>query len=424
MDVYSQENFKEQNQLHSWRRFPIYQDIGYDDLAEFEACLEALRQKQVLIKNDESFYRLKSNLVSAARGDGFILQAGDCAERFEDANREHVFRRLGLLLALKSVLASSLKKPVTVIGRMAGQYGKPRSSLMEVRGTVAFGAYRGEMVNGFSFSKDSRRHDPKRLLIAYEKSKETLDYVAEACSSLSSAKEVKNCAEKFLEESVSLIPEAQKIRQEEGFEFESDLFVSHELLHLDYESTMFRNEGFDYSAHFLWLGERTRNLNGAHVEFISKIQNPIGIKLSSSFSEEEILNLFRKINPQNELGKVVFILRFGNQDIASNLPRLIKLTLKNALAVVWMSDPMHGNHELSQDNIKTRQFSKILEEVLAAREILEQYDQHLAGIHLEVTPDSVTECLGSGIHDLSLNYETYCDPRFNAFQAIELCKKI
>lgn len=375
--------------VYSWKQFPIEQQPSYDDPLLLSKVIQKLELKKCLVSLKD-IYDLKSQLAMASVGHAFVLQAGDCAERFEECTSEIVSKKVQIILDMKKHLEEKLHKSVIPIGRMAGQYAKPRSQLTETIGEVTLSSFRGDIVHDFNFTIHSRRPNPFNMLKAYKKSALTLKYI-DSCSS------------------------------------SQPFFISHESLLLDYESALTRFENdcyFNASAHMVWLGERTRDLNGAHVEYLRGIINPIGLKISHKITPAELVDLIKKLNPNNEAGKIILIPRLGVKNIKEFLPLFIQEVKKSALSVTWLCDPMHGNGEIAPSGLKTRSIQNIQKELEETIQIHQKMDSILAGVHLEISAENVTECYGSDDHvtlsDLHLNYKTACDPRLNAKQSFDL----
>ncbi|NBW83258.1 3-deoxy-7-phosphoheptulonate synthase, partial [bacterium] len=389
--------------------------------------------------------KLKSLIGAAGQGHRFLLQAGECAERFIDCQSEVISEKLKILMQMSLMAAYGLRRPVVSIGRLAGQFGKPRSDDLETREGLTLPSYRGDIINGFEFSPAARRPDPHRMLDAYQCACATLNWMrALGESGWSDISSLKRWSLHKESTSASQIFEDIKERLEDALaiidvwsrdrvgSFQTDrhpVFTSHEALLLPYEAalTRFVDESaawFNQGAHFLWLGERTRDLSGAHVEYLSGIANPVGIKVGPSTSPAELVALVRRLNPTNEWGRITLISRLGAAKVGDFLPALIDAIRKENLKVTWSCDPMHGNIVRMSDGLKTRYFDNIMSEVLVSQHIHHENGSWLGGLHLEITAEDVTECVGGDVgvqeNHLNLNYQSYCDPRLNYGQSLEL----
>ncbi|MCT4574992.1 MAG: 3-deoxy-7-phosphoheptulonate synthase [Alphaproteobacteria bacterium] len=428
----------------SWQEKERIQMPTYPNTEELKDVKAKLRKRPPLIFAG-GVRNLKKELAEAGRGERFVIQGGDCAESFDSFDTQSIKATFAHLLQMTAILMFKADKRVCKIGRMAGQFAKPRSSDVETRDGVSLPSYRGDIINGYDFNEESRIPDPKRMLEAYNQSASTLNFIrslaVEGYADL-------HLASKWLLESVKNSPAKAKYQElasdietildslsnghvmVDGSKVsvkEADFYVSHEALLLDYEEPMVRidsltGEKVDTSGHFLWIGNRTRQPNGAHVEFLKGIINPIGIKCGSSLTPDELKSLIKTINPDNEEGKITLIARFGKDKIREDLPPLINAVKEEGLNVTWISDPMHGNGKSLEDGTKTRFFSDILEELEAFFEVCQENGAIPAGMHLEMTGKEVTECIGGScdLKDLSANYETKVDPRLNNEQALEM----
>src|SRR5579859_773444 len=387
---------------------------------------------------------LKQQLAGAVRGERFLLQGGDCSENFEDCESGAIASKLKILLQMNLVLVQGGHKRVIRIGRFAGQYAKPRSANAETRGGVSLPSYRGDMINRTGFTAADREPDPELLLRAYERSGLTINFiralieggfadlhhpeywklafVANSPHAADYMRMVQSIGEslRFMETLTgSVLADINRV----------DFFTSHEGLHLFYEQAQTRQVPrrtgwYNLSTHFPWIGERTRSLEGAHVEYFRGTANPVGVKLGPGVTPEELLTLSELLNPKNEPGRLTFIFRFGATEIGRCLPPLAKALRGEGKQILWCSDPMHGNTETTSRGIKTRRFERILDELEQAYRILKHCGAHLGGVHFELTGDNVTECIGgaSGVTeaDLSRDYRTQVDPRLNYEQAVEM----
>ncbi|MBC6981732.1 class II 3-deoxy-7-phosphoheptulonate synthase [Caulobacter sp. 17J80-11] len=430
----------------SWRNRPATQiPTDYPDPAALARAEDRLRAMPPLVFAGEA-RRLKSRLADVAEGRAFLLQGGDCAESFKEFHADNVRDTFRLILQMAVVLTFAGGKPVVKVGRIAGQFAKPRSSQVETQGDVTLPAYRGDIVNGMGFTAEERVPDPERLLRAYSQSAATLNllralagggfadlynvhrwtlgFIADSPQSA----RYRELADKISETlafmaAIGVTPETHPdIRQVE-------LFTSHEALLLNYEEALTRvdtttGDWYDTSAHMVWIGERTRQPDGAHLEFVRGIKNPIGMKCGPTMEPVELLRLIDQINPNNEPGRLTLIGRFGADKIADRLPRLMAATKREGRSVVWSTDPMHGNTLKAANGYKTRPFDRVLSEVKTFVEVAGGEGVHPGGVHLEMTGQDVTECLGGAQalteDDLSSRYHTHCDPRLNADQALEL----
>lgn len=386
---------------------------------------------------------LKLRIAEAALGNAFWLQGGDCAETFAGATADSIRNRIKTILQMAAVLQYFSSLPVIKVGRMAGQFAKPRSNDHETRNGVTLPAYRGDAVNDLEFNEKSRTPDPKRLVRVYNTSSATLNLVrAFTQGGFADLRQVHTWNRGFAadarfsaryEEMANEIGRAIKFMESAGVDPESfksvDFYSSHEALILEYEKALTRidsrtNNPYDVSAHFVWIGERTRQLDGAHMDFAEKIHNPIGVKLGPKTTPEEALAIINRLNPKNEAGRLTFITRMGASLIREKLPPIIEAVKKSGAVVLWVCDPMHGNTYEAPSGYKTRKFDDVLDEVRGFFEVHKKLGTHPGGIHIELTGDDVTECVGGGEQisheDLASRYETACDPRLNHTQSLEL----
>jgi len=430
----------------SWRSKPAkHVPSDYPDMAELSRVETELRRMPPLVFAGEA-RRLKSKLADVAAGKAFLLQGGDCAESFKEFHADNIRDLFRLILQMAVVLTFAGGKPVVKVGRMAGQFGKPRSSPVETIDGVELPSYRGDNINGMEFTPEARIPDPQRLMQAYAQSSSTLNLIrAFAGGGYADLHNIhrwtlgfvadspqgaryREFADKISEtlqfmEAIGVTPESQPTLRQVEF------FTSHEGLLLGYEEAMTRvdstsGEWYDTSAHLLWIGERTRQLDGAHVEYFRGIRNPIGIKCGPTMEGDDILRLLDVLNPTDEAGRITLYGRFGSDKIAGRLPALLNATKASGRNVVWAIDPMHGNTLTANNGYKTRPFDRILSEVKSFIEICKAEGVHPGGVHLEMTGQNVTECLGGaravGEGDLADRYHTHCDPRLNGEQALEL----
>ncbi|KAB8187417.1 3-deoxy-7-phosphoheptulonate synthase class II [Microbispora catharanthi] len=432
--------------LDTWRDLPAAQQPDWPDRGELDKVVAELASLPPLVFAGECD-QLKDRMAAVARGEAFVLQGGDCAETFAGATAENVRNKLKTLLQMAIVLTYAGRVPVVKIGRLAGQFAKPRSKPMETRDGVELPAYRGDMVNGFDFTAEARRPDPNRLLRAYHSSAVTLNLArAFTKGGYADLRQVHAWNQDFVAESPAgrrYEQLAREIDQALSFmracgadpeEFHTvEFYSSHEALILDYDRALTRIDSrtglpYDVSAHMVWIGERTRQLDGAHVEFFSRIRNPIGVKLGPTTTPEEAIALIDKLNPDNEPGRLTFIARMGAGKVRDALPTLVEKVNASGATVAWVCDPMHGNTFEAPSGHKTRRLDDVLDEVAGFFEVHHALGTHPGGIHIEFTGDDVTECVGGGHaiveEDLALRYETACDPRLNRGQSLDLAFRV
>jgi 3-deoxy-7-phosphoheptulonate synthase len=391
--------------------------------------------------------QLKERLAAVARGEAFLLQGGDCAETFDGTTAEAIRGKFRTLLQMAVVLTYAASVPVVKVGRMAGQFGKPRSALAEVRDGVELPVYRGDAVNGLAFTAGSRTPDPRRLLDAYHCSSATLNL----CRSLAGGgyadlRQVHAWNQDFVAASPAGLRYerlAEEIDRAIAFmnacgadpgEFRAvEFYSSHEALLLDYERALIRTDArsgqaYGSSGHLLWIGERTRDLDGAHVEFAQRLRNPVAVKVGPTVSPSDVLALVKALDPDGEPGRLTLITRMGAGRIRQALPPLVSAVADSGASVVWVCDPMHGNTVSAASGHKTRYFDDVLDEVTGFFEVHRAVGTHPGGIHIEFTGDDVTECIGGGHHiaeaDLGQRYETACDPRLNRGQSLDLAFRV
>lgn len=430
----------------SWRAKPAkHLPTDYPDAAALAGVEQTLRGMPPLVFAGEA-RRLKTLLGEVADGRAFLLQGGDCAESFKEFHADNIRDTFRLILQMAVVLTFAGGKPVVKVGRMAGQFAKPRSSPVETVGGVELPSYRGDIINGMDFDAASRVPDPQRLLQAYSQSASTLNLLrAFAGGGYADLYNIHRWTLGFVNDSPQgaryaelseKISEALTFMAAIGVTPESqpdlhrvEFFTAHEALLLGFEEAMTRvdstsGEWYDTSAHLLWIGERTRQLDGAHVEYFRGIKNPIGVKVGPTLEPDELLRLIDVLNPKNEAGRLTLYGRFGSDKIEARLPRLMEATKRSGRSVVWAIDPMHGNTLTANNGYKTRPFDRILSEVKSFVEIAKAQGVHPGGVHLEMTGQNVTECLGGARAlsegDLADRYHTHCDPRLNGEQALEL----
>ena len=430
----------------SWRSKPaLHIPADYPDAAAVDDVHERLRAMPPLVFAGEA-RRLKTLLGEVSAGKAFLLQGGDCAESFKEFRADNIRDTFRLILQMAVVLTFAGGKPVVKVGRIAGQFAKPRSEPIETIDGVTLPSYRGDNINGQAFELAERTPDPERLMRAYGQSASTLNLLrAFASGGYADLHNIHRWTLGFVADSpqgARYVELADKISESLAFmsaigvtpESHPDLsrvefFTSHEALLLGFEEALTRvdstsGDWYDTSAHMLWIGERTRQLDGAHIEFAKGIKNPLGVKCGPSMEPDDLLRLIDALNPKNEPGRLTLIGRFGADKIASRLPRLMAATAQAGRAVVWSTDPMHGNTLKAANGYKTRPFDRILSEVKTFVEVARAEGVHPGGVHLEMTGQNVTECLGGARAlnetDLADRYHTHCDPRLNADQALEL----
>ncbi|HKS01096.1 MAG TPA: 3-deoxy-7-phosphoheptulonate synthase class II [Arthrobacter sp.] len=427
--------------LDNWRDLPISQQPSWQDSGVFNASVKELSALPPLVFAGEVDI-LRERLAAAAQGKAFLLQGGDCAETFEGATADKISARVKTILQMAVVLTYGAAMPVIKMGRMAGQFAKPRSSNDETRDGVTLPAYRGDIVNGYDFTPESRAHDASRMLRAYHTSASTLNLIrAFTQGGFADLRLVHTWNKGFTEnpaharyESLARdIDRAIKFMASCGADFEAlkrvEFFASHEALLLDYERALTRIDsrtGLPYgtSGHFLWIGERTRELDHAHVDFLSRVRNPIGVKLGPSTSGDDALRLIDKLDPEREPGRLTFITRMGAGNIREKLPSLVEKVTASGAQVLWVTDPMHGNTVTSPNGYKTRNFDDVIDEVRGFFEVHHALGTVPGGLHVEMTGDDVAECLGGADpidQEAFLDrYESVCDPRLNHMQSLEM----
>lgn len=431
--------------INSWRSLPIKQQPIYDDKEELQKVENKLSNFPALVSFDE-IDELKSDLARVVKGEAFLLQGGDCAESFAEFNHGNIKGYFRTILQMTIALMYGLKKPVIKVGRIAGQYAKPRSDDFETINGKSLPSYRGDIVNGIEFNEAARKCDPQRLIKAYFHSAATLNYIRSlALGGYASLKNVNGWNEEFasslkhkgnIEEIISNINQALAfiescgINSKEFLQLNSAKFyTSHEALLLNYEQQFTRtligsNKHYDLSAHLLWIGDRTRDLGDAHVEFMRGIENPIAFKVGPSISEDGLVKLLDILNPKNTAGRITLISRMGAGKVEGLLPKLVQRVKAEGRNVIWSCDPMHGNTVKSSNGYKTRKFDDILSEIKSFLRIHKSLGTYAGGIHFEMTGQDVTECLGGNQAiseiDLQSRYNTHCDPRLNSSQSLEL----
>lgn len=431
--------------IDSWRKLPIKQQPEYIDTKHLNIIESELAKFPPLVSVDE-IEKLKNELALVAKGEAFLLQGGDCAESFVEFSHGNLKNYFRTIMQMTIALMYGMKKPVVKVGRIAGQYAKPRSQGEETIDNITLPAYRGDIVNAIDFDNESRRANPQRLIDAYFYSSASLNFLRSlALGGYGNLDKVNKWNEEFshnltskknTEEVTAKINDILAFMKSCGIDYKSmpqfttaSFYTSHEALLLNYEQafTRFSKEHkkfYDMSAHLLWIGDRTRNIGEAHVEFMRGIANPIAFKVGPSISADELLKLLDILNPENEAGRITLIARMGKDKINSLLPPLVKAIKNNGNNVVWSCDPMHGNTIKSSNNYKTRKFEDILSEVKSFFQIHHEIGTIAGGVHFELTGQDVTECLGGNqqISELNLSdrYHTHCDPRLNSSQSIEM----
>ena len=431
---------------HSWRSKPAkHLPTDYPDASALTRAEDQLRAMPPLVFAGEA-RRLKGLLGDVAAGKAFLLQGGDCAESFKEFSADNIRDTFRLLLQMAVVLTFAGGKPVVKVARMAGQFAKPRSSSIETQGDVTLPSYRGDIINGMGFTEAERTPDPERLLRAYNQSAATLNLLrAFASGGYADLHNIHKWTLGFVADS----PQAARYRELSakisdsltfmealGITAEShpvmhqvEVFTAHESLLLGFEEAMTRvdsttGDWYDTSAHMIWIGERTRQPDGAHIEFCRGVKNPIGMKVGPNDTPESLLRLIDLLSPENEPGRLTLFSRFGSDKIEAMLPSLMAATKRAGKTVVWACDPMHGNTLTAANGYKTRPFERILAEVRSFIDVARGEGVHPGGVHLEMTGQNVTECLGGARElneaDLQDRYHTHCDPRLNADQALEL----
>jgi len=431
----------------SWQEKPAKQQANYPSAKALDATLEQLSLLPPLVTSWE-IEALKSQLAAAARGEAFLLQGGDCAENFSDCNSQIVTNKLKILLQMSLLLIHGLNKPVIRVGRIAGQFAKPRSADTETIDGITLPSYRGDLINGPEFTPEARIPDPVRLLRGYGRAAMTLNFIrALSDCGFADLHHPENWDLDFMSHSplaeeyhqvVAELSHSLKFMETLGGARNSELnrvqfFTSHEGLHLHYEQSLTRQVPnrsgyYNLTTHLPWIGFRTAATTDAHIEYFSGIQNPVGVKVGPGMSAQWIEELVERLNPDNQAGKLLFIHRFGVAKIADGLPPLIRAVQRTGRHVLWVSDPMHGNTESTQSGYKTRRFDNILSELEQAIGIHQSEGSILGGVHFELTGDDVTECIGGarGLDEAGLKraYKTQVDPRLNYEQALEMALAI
>ncbi|MEM7619849.1 MAG: 3-deoxy-7-phosphoheptulonate synthase class II [Pseudomonadota bacterium] len=433
----------------SWKSLPIIQVPEYPDQEKLKDVEARLASFPPLVFAGEA-RDLKERLGEVAKGQAFLLQGGDCAESFAEHGPDNIRDFFRVFLRMAVVLTYAGQCPVVKIGRIAGQFAKPRSSSVEKQGDITLPSYRGDIINGIEFNETARIPDPERLIMAYRQSAATLNLLrAFAQGGYANLEHLHQWNVSFLQDS----PAAEKYKQlveriEDSLSFmkacgitsdntpqlrETRFFTSHEALLLGYEEALTRvdstsGDWYATSGHFLWVGDRTRQIDHAHIEFLSGLKNPIGMKCGPSLEPDDLIRLIDKLNPTNEPGRITLICRFGADKVAEHLPPFIRAVEREGHCVVWSCDPMHGNTIKAGNGYKTRPFDQIMGEVNSFFDIHKAEGTHPGGVHVEMTGKNVTECIGGARAiaeaDLSDRYHTHCDPRLNAEQALQLAFEV
>ena len=431
----------------SWQGKTASQQPVYNDKPALDSAVAALSRMPPLVVSWE-IERLKEQIAGAQRGERFVLQGGDCAESFEDCESDKIAKKLKILLQMSLVLLHGMKKPIVRIGRMAGQYAKPRSADTETRDGVTLPCYRGDIVNRPAFTAADREADPQLLLRGYERAALTLNFVRSLIDGgfadlhhpeywdldFVRHSPLKDAYEKIVHSISDALDFFEAMSRSPIHEVDQvSFYTSHEGLHLLYEQAQTRyierqQRWYNLSTHMPWIGMRTAALDGAHVELFRGISNPMGIKVGPSMSAEWVQGLIATLNPNNEPGRLVLIHRMGVKDIEKRLPPLIQAVRATGSPVLWICDPMHGNTETSSSGLKTRRFENIVTELESSFRIHREMGSYLGGVHFELTGEDVTECTGGarGLtdNDLARAYKSQVDPRLNYEQALELAMRI
>lgn len=430
---------------NGWRNKPVVQMPEYPDAAALKSVEDRLGNYPPLVFAGEA-RKLKDKLAAVSKGEAFLLQGGDCAESFAEFHPDNIRDTFRVLLQMAVVLTFGAAMPVVKVGRLAGQFAKPRSANMEEIDGVELPSYRGDIINGPEFTPEARIPDPERMLQAYNQSASTLNLLrAFAQGGFADLNKVQRWNLDFVEDSAQGDRyHDMASRLQESLDFmgacgmtsdktkairETSFFTSHEALLLNYEEAMTRVDSlngrwYDTSAHMLWIGERTRQLDGAHISYLQGVENPVGCKVGPTMEPDELIKLIDALSPENEPGRLTLITRMGTDNLQRTLPGLIRAVEREGRHVVWSCDPMHANTVKSNSGYKTRHFDAILGEVQAFFEVHKAEGSHAGGVHFEMTGKDVTECVGGsqaiGDANLAERYDTFCDPRLNATQALEL----
>ncbi|NNN01070.1 MAG: 3-deoxy-7-phosphoheptulonate synthase class II [Acidimicrobiaceae bacterium] len=429
----------------SWRSREIAQSPSWPDLEHLERVERELSAKPPLVFAGEA-RRLQDHLALVSRGEAFLLQAGDCAESFNEGSADAIRDKLKVILQMAVALTYAAGVPVIKVGRIAGQFAKPRSTPFEEQGGIRLDAFRGHIVNDEQFTPEARRPNPERLLAAYHQSVATLNLLrAFTTGGFAALSRVHAWNQEFVANSLEgkryevvadEIERALQFMKACGIDLHDDnalqgvdFYTSHEALILPYEQALTRRDSltgdwYDCSAHMLWIGDRTRQIDGAHVEFLRGVANPIGLKVGPTMGADELVHLQDSLNPENRPGRMTLISRMGRNQVSERLPALIERLRDEGREVVWACDPMHGNTWMASGGQKTRHFDDVLAETAQFFEVHQALGTWPGGIHVELTGDNVTECLGGGSRlaegDLDFNYTSICDPRLNATQSLDM----
>ena len=429
----------------SWREKPISQQPTYPKKDELNRVIRELENFPPLVFAGEA-QRLKTQLADVVEGKAFLLQGGDCAESFSEFHADNIRDTFKALMQMAVVMTYAGGVPVVKVGRLAGQFAKPRSSDTETFDGVTLNSYRGDIINGVDFTSQARVPDPERMIKAYNQASATQNLLrAFATGGLADLHQVHKWNLDFAHKSeVSAKYEKLAEEIENSLKFmqacgitsktyrnlrETDFYTSHEALLLPYEEAFTRKDSitgdwYDTSAHMLWIGDRTRQLDGAHVEYLRGVKNPIGVKAGPTMDPEDLIRLCQTLNPENEAGRLNIIVRMGANKVGEGMPKLIRAVEKEGMKVLWSCDPMHGNTIKSSTNFKTRPVDSILTEMKQFFQVHKAEGTFGGGVHLEMTGKNVTECIGGSFtvteEDLSSRYHTHCDPRLNADQSLEL----
>lgn len=437
------------NEWHpaSWQSLEALQQASYPDKAALDRAVADLSRLPPITTSWE-VDDLKALIAKAQRGEAFVLQGGDCAETFDECTSENIVAKLKILLQMSLVMIYGLKKPVIRVGRMAGQYAKPRSANTETRGDITLPSFRGDLINHLGFTADERIPDPQLILRGYERSALTLNFVRSLIDggfadlhhpeywdldwvSHSSAASEYHSIVSSISDSLDFL-ETVSGRQFHRTQ-RADIYAAHEGLHLHYEQAQTRyldrrERWYNLTTHFPWIGMRTAQLDGAHIEYFRGIANPVGVKVGPGMTTQWLQGIIAALNPNNEPGRLTLIHRFGAKSIDDHLPEMIRAVKEVGSPVLWVCDPMHGNTESTSDGTKTRRFENIVGELESAFKIHESMGSYLGGVHLELTGENVTECTGGarGLTDADLAraYKSTVDPRLNYEQAMEIAMRI
>ncbi len=430
---------------NSWRSLPIKQQPSYKNFEELKKAEKQLSNFPPLVSFDE-IEKLKSELAKVSQGEAFLLQGGDCAESFTEFSHTNLKSFFRTIMQMTIALMYGIKKPVVKVGRIAGQYAKPRSDDNETIDGITLPSYRGDIINGIEFSENAREPNPQRLVDSYFYSAASLNYLrCLAVGGYGNLQKVNKWNEEFFhslnskkntEEVITKIKDNLDFIKACGINYETlpelttaSFFTSHEALLLNYEEAFTRQNNdnkkfYDLSAHMLWIGDRTRDIDEAHIEFMRGISNPIAFKVGPSMTQDNLLRLLDKLNPENEVGRLTLISRMGSTKVEQLLPNLVQKVKDEGRNVIWSCDPMHGNTIKSSNGYKTRKFDDILSEIKSFFQIHRAAGTYAGGVHFEMTGQDVTECLGGNqkISEINLQdrYHTHCDPRLNSSQSVEL----